>query len=269
MLSKFKELKSVIEEDKYIYYNGEYYDITEDGDEEIEYGLIPAVRRIISIHPHNSTPFLPLDKKTKNSVYKDGIMTDDDGFLPDSKTRLYKIVDDDIDDEFVLFRYADEVSDITGNICVRNSCEECEHKDVCGVEIIEINDIDRHFRIVSTDISGQEGVIASAITHKEPRWIEVFRNRSLRALGLDLYLNVIFQEQYGIDTNHINSFAYWTFLETVFDERFDFGTDNTLGRLINFNKKCEIMTNGGQEQDGIKEDIEFFINKYEEFLQTK
>lgn len=269
MLDKFKELKSVIEEDKYIYYNGEYYDVSEDGEEEIEYGLIPAIRRIISVSKHNSSPFLPINEKTENSVYNDGIIEDDDGYLPDSNVRLYKIVDDTIDDEFILFRHEDEVSDVTGNICVRNSCEECEHKGVCGVEIIELDNIDRHFRIVSTDISGQEGVIASAITHKEPRWIEVFRNRSLRALGLDLYLNVVFQEQYGMDTNHINSFSYWTFLETIFDERFEYGVNNILGRLISFNKKCEDMSSDSNIQHDLTDDIEFFINKYEEFLQSK
>ena len=268
MLENFKDLKSVIEEDKYIYYNGEYYDVTEDGEDEIEYGLIPAIRRIISVQPHNSSTFLPVDERTENTIYKNGVMTDPDGYLPDSNVRLYKIVDDAMDDEFILFRHADEISNVTGNVCVRNSCEECEHKGVCGVEIVELDNIERHFRIVSTDISGQEGVIASAITHKEPRWIEVFRNRSLRALGLDLYLNVVFQEQYGMDINHINSFQYWTFLETIFDERFDYGTDNRLGRLVNFNKKCEAISNG-EKDIKIQEEINFFVEEYEEFLLQK
>lgn len=101
--------------------------------------------------------------------------------------------------------------------CVRQVCSLCEHREYCKVDVI-IKEADR--RILSLDMRSQEPRAFSMLS-KEPNWLKIFRNDSLRNNpSLLMYIDEIFKKELEIDTDR--SVKYWKFLDHHFFEDYTF-----------------------------------------------
>lgn len=270
VLKGFESLTSVFENDKYpiIEYKGEFYWIGEEEcpfdaeDTKLESEVVPAFRRSIGVQESNPNPYIT--KYEEGYEYNDGVVNHPDGFLPNSNKKIYKIMTTELPPApFLIPRYADDQLDEDVVVCIKNGCDNCEFKSECKPRLHEVDFNGKGtMQIVVMDISSQEPVIAAAVAHKEPRWLETFRNRSQRELLLDVFLNVIVEEEFGMNVSHASSYRYWEYLEKIY---FD---NELLSKLINMNNLFyKMRANQLNEDDrfNLNELVDFFISDFGKF----
>ena len=101
-------------------------------------------------------------------------------------------------------------------LCSSGSCLGCEHLRACKPDNIEIRESD--LRMWSSDLKAQEPR-CYAMLSKEPRWVELFQNDSIRSTPY-LYEAVTNLFDLIIDTEIDKN--YWTFLDfNFFNDRTD------------------------------------------------
>ena len=96
-------------------------------------------------------------------------------------------------------------------LCVSGSCLGCEHIKICKPEL-EIKDSD--LRMWSSDLKAQEPR-CYAMLSKEPRWVELFQNDSIRSTP---YLYEAVTNLFDIFLDSSLDANYWTFLDANFFE---------------------------------------------------
>jgi len=263
---EFEDLEIFIEgNNPIVEYKGKFYWIGEDkcpfdhiDNVKIENQIIPAFRKSIGIQPPISEPYNT--HMSQHTEFKDGIILDKEfGYLPSNRNRIYKkMLNDNIDEEFIVTKYDDDNNPT--RYCIKNSCNKCEYNEICKPELEEIQYEGHNQSIVVFDISAQEPVIAAAIVHREPRWLETFRNRSQREELIDVFLNIVIQEEFGLDINHHTAYQYWEFLEYIVLN------EELLSSLIDMNNSF-YRIRANEEVPELEEQINFMIDKYKEFLK--
>lgn len=116
------------------------------------------------------------------------------------------------------------------------------------------------YRIVSLDISAQEPMINTLLS-REPRWLEIFRNRHLRVLKLTRYLDILFQENFNLDPDSIRSVTYWRWLHERFHDNYD--------PLIEFNQLVDRFNRGDSTvEEELKKLAEQFVVDFVEYQKN-
>ena len=115
-------------------------------------------------------------------------------------------------------------------------------------------------KIVVMDISAQEPVLSTMIT-KEPRWVETFRNRKLRTLGLTKYLDIIFQTELGLDINSVTAYSYWKWLDHQFYD--------DMRTLVEFNSLIDRYREGSESEEVVVSEINQMLDLYYQFKSSE
>jgi len=196
-----------------VYINGDwYYDpdlgelpdyikVTEE-EYEVEKNDNPAFRRVVG----------------SGDRPEDFVEYDDGKYLADRRDkRVYKRIvptEEQKKENFILFRLEDKYY-----YCIRQGCFDCKYKDKCNVTPVIIDlkkefGINQPFLITNGDIANQEPYIAT-LTSREPMYLATFRNRSLRELELNGYIDFIIGKYFNFDPNTYSekSHWYWTWLQ--------------------------------------------------------
>jgi len=100
-------------------------------------------------------------------------------------------------------------------LCLSDECTKCPFNSMCEQHIHTESEKNQ---IIVIDISAQEPMLSSLV-HKEPVWITTQRNKNIRKEGLDIYLNEIAKELWGVtmDAHNISleDFNYYHFLQHI------------------------------------------------------
>jgi len=137
-------------------------------------------------------------------------------------------------------------------LCIKEECKGCPLISECTLT----KETYPYFaQVVVIDISAQEPLLASLV-HREPLWITTQRNKQLRKNGMDIYLNEIAKEKWGVTLEpsaiSLEDFDYYSFLQHIEDD------DNLLKALMVFNDLGDKGIIGERE-------INWWLNKFEEF----
>lgn len=179
----------------------DYIKVTEE-EFEVEKNDNPAFRRVVGSG----------NRKEDYVGYKDG------KYLADRRDkRVYKRViptEEQKKENFILFRLEDK-----SYYCIRQGCFDCKYKEICDVTpiIIDMEEefgINQPFLITNGDIANQEPYVVT-LTSKEPMYLATFRNRSLRELELNKYIDYIIGNYFNFDSNTYSEKAhlYWVWLQ--------------------------------------------------------
>ena len=136
-----------------------------------------------------------------------------DVYVGDTTKVVLKTFNDkpDFADERFLYDFDNDLY-----ICSSGSCLGCGHIKSCKPDNIEIKESD--LRMWSSDLKAQEPR-CYAMLSKEPRWVELFQNDSIRSTPY-LYEAVTNIFDLILDTNIDEN--YWTFLDqNFFEDRTD------------------------------------------------
>lgn len=244
-----------------VYYRGDYYWISDEDppsdfqleDSEIEIALAPTFRSVTGVG--NYVPDTPFAEEWLPGLdFTYGIPLDNEGYLPDSKKRAYKVIKNSISAPFIIRQNKE-------NFCVRNGCYDCEHLESCEVEIRRVQNEDRNYNMTVFDISAQEPVLLTFLS-REPNYLAVFRNRHLRAAGLLDNLDEIYKNYYNVDPNTLDAFHYWTWVDMNFHHNFD--------SLVEFNFLIERYNQGDDSVKGkILEYLETWLESLQKYLDSK
>lgn len=238
-------------------YNGEFYLDGEDPHIETEDGFTEqgdsmSFRRSIGVGTNYDYPYLPITEPiTTNENYHHGAYKDEDGFLPDFITSIYK----DVTaihlvhhENFVVHQKEDNK-----RFCVRQVCSECKYYNVCEPVISLIKE-ERPNTIVSIDLSAQEPLLLS-YRSREPNWISTFRNKHLRVTGVLDFLDNIFAKKYDFNVNSMEQAEkYWVFIS-----QFDWNTD----RLVNINRLIGEYSESGILSEELNNQLNSLFADYE------
>jgi len=225
--------KNFFSVDGKIFVDGVWVDPKEEGDTEVDTSVIPAFRRVICVR-HKEEEF------------------DEDGNLIDNKyKKVYKIVSDspeNIKEQGFVVK-----NDDGEYYCIRQGCYLCEYRNECEprVKIEYDGDI-----ICSLDISSQEPYQVTLLS-REPKYLALFRNRTLRENGLVDYLDYFVGKHFNFnpDEHSYKSEIYWEWLS-----QFHWNW----GELIEFNKMIDEYKENEDEE--VFQRIKQMLNKYYEEL---
>lgn len=186
---------------------------TEEAD--FEAADVPAIRRSVGVGVLTEG----IHSGNCDGVYDGGRYVNDTGFLPDKATRIYRIVKnkqsfhpDDSVKPYHVYSLEEQAW-----FCVRQGCYDCPDREVCEVGLVERP---AEMSVVNIDVSSQEPMLNTFLS-KEPRWLEIFRNRHLRELGLTHYLDLLLTEQYGVDPDSHSAEWYWRWLDRNFHGNYE------------------------------------------------
>lgn len=219
-------------------YGGSYYWVGEgdppDGMEteeaDFEAADVPAIRRSVGVGVLTEG----VHSDDCDGVYDGGRFLDPEGYLSDKNRRVYKKIlnktsfhPDEAVDPYFVYRKED-----ASWYCIRQGCHDCAHRDVCVVELVEAP---AELSVVNIDVSSQEPMLNTFLS-KEPRWLEIFRNRHLRELGLTHYVDAILTDVYGLDPDSVAASWYWVWLDRSFHRDYR--------PLVEFNRKLDAWRAG-------------------------
>jgi hypothetical protein len=236
-----------------VYYRGEYFLLGEDvpegmvvEDVVIEGENTPSVRNVIA-----TGNYLPYDGYlpdwTVGADFTYGFSHSEEGYLPDSRRRVYKVVEG-VSAEFIVAKDGKDY-------CIRNGCSACEYNGKCGVKLEKIVSEDRSYNFLVFDVSAQEPAIL-AIISREPAYLRVMRNRELRKAGLLKYLDEFYKEYFGRDPNdYRESVGYWEWV----DKRF---TQGDIADLVRFNLLVGMLRTGEEVVEELEVLLEDFVQDF-------
>ena len=263
------ELEHYVEAEHFVEYMGEIYCVKDDCsnckyknecesvEADIECSLKTPVRFCVGVD--NETVFenddaylYGLDIKQLKQPYNlwNHRFLDNTGYLPESRFAIHKIVQKpETEKPYIIFNDTDKK-----HYCIRQVCSECEHKSTCKPEIVKEK---RQYITVALDLRSQEPRANTYVT-KEPNWIKVFQNDSLRAMpDLFLPINNLFTEL-GVDIEHDP--IYWTWLDKMF----------FIDKTVAYNYyNSTVKAKGGDEKDlkQFEQDTQDLIENFEQFKQ--
>lgn len=262
------DLTFVVEQERFVLSNNNWFCVALNCDncpytefcetemDELEINLIPATRRSVgtaTITEGTFTHSVNIDEITSNTKVNNR-WENEDGYLSRKDVKIYKkmiSLETAYEDNEIPYILFDE--GLENYYCVKQVCDDCPFQDSCEVELEERPNV---MKIVATDVRSQEPR-GFTLLSREPNWISVFVNDSLREIeGLLTYIDLIFKEEFKIDvTTSQHYFAY-------LDNRFFF--DKTI--LYQFNYLCEAYRKGLKVNKALLKMIEAFNKDYQSFL---
>lgn len=138
--------------------------------------------------------------------HKDG---NTDGYLPESNYTIIKEIPEP--DELSPYQIYNEFDD--KYYCIRQVCSECPDFKTCKPTITKVK---RQYITTALDLQSQEPRCNTIVT-KEPNWIKIFRNDSLRKqdklLGL---VDHLFKNHPDLQVDIERDSTYWSWLDYRF-----------------------------------------------------
>jgi len=222
-----------------IEYKGKYYWNSKDEVlpeleptlEKVESNVVPSFRRVVGTGTNGSDIYAASGdpKDYVNAAY----IPKEDGYLADRRDkRVYKRITSASIEDYNKYSFLVFENDTKSMYCIRNDCNSCPFRDKCVSEIEEVELKDNQSMIIaSLDISAQEPTQVVLLS-KETAYYSTFRNRTIRELKLNIYVDKVVGDYFHFDPDKYSAKAeaYWRWLSKFHWE---------WGKLIDYNDLVE------------------------------
>lgn len=270
--AEFEELKFYTEAEQFIEQFGEMYCVRESCDDCPYKDDCEHTEGALEIH--SKTPVrmcIGIDNQlafSNDDAYKPGLDYDEfnelskehnlrylsnSGYLPESKNVVIKEVEER-EAPYIVYNEQDDKY-----YCIRQVCSECEHFKECNPKL---SIQQRKYITVALDLSSQEPR-CNAIVSKEPKWIDVFQNNTLKKEHTEIWnlINELFHNL-GVQTQTDKTF--WLWCDKMF---FRDMTEGYFLYILYADSKLD--PNNKSKLKALAEQIEYLHNDYLEFSRDK